>query len=168
MQRRVVTMSEYLDKSKVLEALRDCESCWFGEENADEEKAWYADGMASAYGSFCASIRVGDWDADMPKPPTVTLGDGTAARVGDMVMTPVSKRVYTVLASHADSLWLGCHDGNVGYETIRSESLVAYVEPDSWDKLEADVGQDMSDATVEQAEILHDILIRAKKLAEVE
>jgi len=112
---------------------------------------------------------------DLPE-PTVTLGDGTEAKVGDKVKyAPVNStwKDVKLQAIYGEACWIWSNYD--GYKTCNANSLKAYKEPepeDSWKKLEADliVATDSCDSRTESCEkscerCAFNFIERAKALA---
>ena len=120
---------------------------------------------------------------------TATLSDGTIVKKGDFVQGKSSGTKYKVLCIHGDRLWLIWLDSSNRnrYTTVLDRELVAYKEPDSWEKLK----EDLQPARIENCEqmrrvfagkgnclgyscteckidVYQGILTRAKKLAGVD
>jgi len=70
---------------------------------------------------------------------TVTLGDGSVAKVGDKVIGyPIKHTTSTIIGIHvARKLWL--LDASGFYRTGDARIYQPYTEPDSWEKLEAEL-----------------------------
>jgi hypothetical protein len=88
-----------------------------------------------------ATYTIRDIEAGKADPDPIILGDGSEARVGDVVLDP-NGYISSLLAHHGDFGWVttnGCH------YTVTIYNLKALPEPDSREKVKTDAARIVSD-----------------------
>ena len=116
-------MTDTLDKQTVLEVLKERmleydRKCWLDTTHAIAE--------------LVELISEGDYDT---QEPTVTLSDGTEAKVGDKVINVNAGHIATIIGFELQPR-LKFEDDSIGVQDTKSR-FKAYTEPDSWEKLYA-------------------------------
>jgi hypothetical protein len=140
-------MTEYLDKEKLCKVLDDT-----------TKYSWTIN--ISDLRSLIASEQLD------PDPITVTLGDGTTAKVGDTVMTAASRIKVIILAVHRINAWCEVHSTG-DLMTVQLCNLEKYVEPDSWEMLAEYVDSFVEGDTIFVCDV-QEVFDRAKDLAGVD
>jgi hypothetical protein len=120
-------MNNTLDKAKVLDGLKSTKAS-----PARREYSSLADGVEK----LIEAIEEGRYDSASP---TVTLGDGSVATVGDVVLLDKSGQQVRICAFDKRYVWCQYLTGLALYTTELPAYLRALPEPDSWEALEGDI-----------------------------